>query len=373
MALDFLMVDTYYPKFLAAFREAHPASASLSYDESLGLLLAQAFGTADFYSKNLRSLGHTATDIVANDDVLQSKWAAENGLRLKPSSLVKQLASKTRYVRRFAQDDRPQRILAEQIKRRRPEVLYFQNLMLCDPAFLRAVRPYAKLIVGQIASPLPAEKYLHGCDLILTSFPHYVERFRAIGVACEFFAIGFETTMLDRFGPSDRPYGAVFVGGVSRLHIHGNAILKEVARAVDLDVWGYGIETLPAASPLRRRFHGEAWGLDMYRVLDAAKIAINRHVEVAEGYANNMRLFEATGMGALMLTDEGKNLGDYFEVGREIDTYRDADDLKAKIRHYLANEDKREAVARAGQARTLRDHTYLKRMQELEGILGAYL
>ena len=35
----------------------------------------------------------------------------------------------------------------------------------------------------------------------------------------------------------------------------------------------------------------------MYRVLRQSKIALNRHSDVAEDHANNMRLYEATGVG----------------------------------------------------------------------------
>jgi hypothetical protein len=41
----------------------------------------------------------------------------------------------------------------------------------------------------------------------------------------------------------------------------------------------------------------------MYRVLARSGIVVNRLGPVAEGAANNMRLFEATGAGALLLTE----------------------------------------------------------------------
>ena len=77
--------------------------------------------------------------------------------------------------------------------------------------------------------------------------------------------------------------------------------------------------------------------------------ALNRHIGVeAEGYANNMRLYEATGVGSLLLTDDGSNLAELFEPGREVVTYAGADDLVEKARHYLAHEDERRAIAGAG-------------------------
>jgi spore maturation protein CgeB len=122
-----------------------------------------------------------------------------------------------------------------------------------------------------------------------------------------------------------------------------------------------------------RRYHGEAWGLEMFRVLAESRIAVNRHIDVAGDNANNMRLYEATGVGSLLLTDAKENLGDLFEVGREVVAYRDENELVEAIEHYLAHEDERAAVAAAGQQRTLREHGYGVRMRELSGILESYL
>ena len=40
--------------------------------------------------------------------------------------------------------------------------------------------------------------------------------------------------------------------------------------------------------------------------------------------------------------------------------------------YYLNHEEKRARIARAGQARTLREHTYLHRMRELEQLVDAF-
>ena len=114
----------------------------------------------------------------------------------------------------------------------------------------------------------------------------------------------------------------MFVGGVDpRVHAAGTALLERVAEAADLRVWGYGVDALPADSPLRSRHRGEAWGSEMYDVLARARIVVNRHIDVAEGFANNMRLYEATGSGALVITEAAPNLGDLFEPHREVFTY----------------------------------------------------
>jgi spore maturation protein CgeB len=375
MQLNYLILDTYYPSFLKAHYAQHPEIAGLGYEEARSKLMATGFGTSDFYSTNLRSLGNVAREIVANDALLQAKWASE--ARVKPVvgfSTARVLASRVPYLRRFVDSMGWQEtVLVEQVKAARPDVLYVQDLNLCTPEFIERIKPFVKLVVGQIASPLPNDSFLRGVDLILTACPHFVQRFRDRGIATEYFRLGFESSLLERLTSAPTSYGAVFVGGLTHLHVRGNEVIRRTAERVDLDVWGYGFEDLPPDSPILRRFHGEAWGLDMYNVFKTAKIVINRHGEVAENYAANMRLFEATGVGSLLITDEKDNLGELFEIGREIETYADADELIAKIEYFLAHEEQRARIARAGQARTLREHTFLHRMRELEQLLKPHL
>jgi len=368
----FLIVDPYYPEFLDTYYEEHPEAASAGYAESLSGLMAQCFGTADFYSRNLRSLGHQAEDVVANDELLQRKWAAETDVPMSAvPSVAARLAWRIPYVRRFTRnpDDWMLSLLLERVRLERPDVLFFHNIGLCEPWLIRQVRPLVRLIVGQIACIPPADRYLRGCDLILTSFPHYVKRFRAMGIDTEYFRLGFESTVLDRLERRSQGYDVSFIGGILDVHADATATLERVADEVNLDFWGYGEERLSPDSPLLRRFHGRAWGLEMYDILYNTRIAVNRHGAVSEAYANNMRLFEATGVGALLLTDHRDNLGEMFDVGKEIETYRDADELVEKTRFYLAHEPERAQIARAGQARTLSEHTFQRRMEELEAIL----
>jgi spore maturation protein CgeB len=111
----------------------------------------------------------------------------------------------------------------------------------------------------------------------------------------------------------------------------------------------------------------------MYGVLRNSKIAINHHIDLAGAYANNMRLFEATGVGTMLLTDWKMNIGDMFESGKEVVTYRSPEECSELVSYYLSHEDERAAIARAGQSRTLSQHTYYHRMQELSELLANQL
>ena len=156
---------------------------------------------------------------------------------------------------------------------------------------------------------------------------------------------------------------------------HGGAIplLEYLAEQTDMRVFGYGVDSLSSSSPIHQRHGGEVWGLDMYRVLARSRITLNRHINVAENNANNMRLYEATGVGTLLLTDRKDNLHELFDIGREVVAYSTKEEVVELVRYYLDHPEEAAKIAKAGQARTLREHTYLQRMQELVPILKRYL
>jgi spore maturation protein CgeB len=366
--LRVLVLDTYYPAFLAGHYDACRGLDRCPYEEQRRALLARRFGTSDVYSHHLRKVGHEATEIIANCVPLQVTWVREHG---EHSRLL-------RAARKFlpgpARNLARRRLLREialaQVKAFDPEILYVQDLWFLKTRDLDRLREQKRVVVGQIASGLPPEQVLRRYDLLLSSFPHFVDDFRRRGLQSEYFKIGFDERVLDQVRPTEeRRYEVTFVGGLDpELHGARMRLLERLAGEVELSAWGYGAEKLAADSPVRRAYRGQAWGLEMYEVLARSRITLNRHIELANGYANNMRLYEATGMGAMLMTEEAANLGELFEPGREVSTYAN-DDVVAKVRHYLAHEDERRAIASAGKARTLREHTYGERIRELAGIL----
>ncbi len=371
--MKFIFVDSYYKSFLTSFYNSFPESTGWSYEKDKKILFSKKFGTSDFFSYNLNKLGHDAQDIIVNDEILQKKWANENKIIFQKTSLISKIQSLPYIYRFIGKPSWIQEIALAQIKEYKPDIVYIQDLSILDTKTLKAVKRNCRLLVGQIASPPPPKKYLKCFDLIITSFPHFVKKFRDMGIKSEYQKLAFEPRILDRIHKQERIYDISFVGSFTPYHFEGTKILEEIARHVPIHVWGQGLSFLSPFSPLRRNYHGEAWGLNMYRALAQSKIIINRHIGISGGYANNMRLYEATGMGALLITDYKKNLNDLFKVGKEILEYKNTKDLINKINYYLKYDIKREKIAEAGQKRTLKDHTYRVRMRQLIGILQKYL
>ena len=90
-------------------------------------------------------------------------------------------------------------------------------------------------------------------------------------------------------------------------------------------------------------------------------------------YANNMRLFEATGMGALLITDLKDNIADLFEPGKEVVCYKSVDECIELIDYYSRHEAERAAIAAAGQRRTLQSHSYAQVVADQVRIFERYL
>ncbi len=371
--MKFAFIDTYYYAFLDFFYKNYPQVKSESYKKNLETLLDYSFGTSDFYTHNLIKIGHKAEDFIVNDEILQRKWASENNIKAKKSNLLSQLQTKPFLYKILGRPEWLQQIVISQIGIYKPEVIYIQDLSILTKNTLQTLKGCCKLLVGQIASVLPSMNILSNFDLILTSFPHYVDRLKKKGIKSEYIKIGFEKRMLDRIGNQKRIYDVSFIGSFSRYHMKSIKVFEEAAKKIDIHIWGHGLNYLSPNSPLRKYYHGQAWGKEMYKILSQSKIVINRHIDAAENYANNMRLYETTGMGAMLITDNKKNLHELFHVGKEIESYNNHSELVDKIEYYLKNEKEREQIAKAGQIRTINDHTYEKRMEELVKIIKKYI
>ncbi|MFL5955210.1 MAG: glycosyltransferase [Gaiellaceae bacterium] len=354
------IVDTCYPAFLASHYAANPHLAGQQYDVQWRSLMDQFFGTSDSYSHHLSAHGHPAHEFIVNCRPLQERWADEHRLSLPTP--------------RFRGDRRRREaILLAQVKEFRPDVCYVQNLEILGNSTIAELRRLGIMLVGQLSTEPPPLRRLRLFDLIVTPVPPLAEKLAHAHIRTDFLPLAFDVRAAERAGPrpSQPPWGAVFVGSLKRYRRWAsNTTVARAAERTHIDFWGYGERQWSRRSSVRRSYHGNAWGLDMLRVLRDARIGINRHGDFGGDYASNMRLYEATGMGTLLLTDAKVNLGSLFEVGREAVSYANEDELVGAIDHYLTAEDEREAIAVAGRARTFTDHSYDRRMGQLAALIA---
>lgn len=235
--MKFLFIDTYYSAFLSYFWRINSGLIDTSYQKQREKLLSSCFGTSDFYSYNLKTLGYKAEDIIANDEVLQRQWAKENNLNVSKANLVSKIQMLP-FVHRFL--GRPQwlqKIALAQIQKSSPDILYLQDLSILNPDTLKKAKNYCRLLIGQIACPLPPERHIKCFDLILTSFPHYVHYFRKLGIKSEYFRLAFEPRALDKIGNLDKIYDVSFIGSFTHHHREGTKLFDEVSKKIPVNTW----------------------------------------------------------------------------------------------------------------------------------------
>lgn len=367
--MRFLIIDSDYPVFVRSLYEGRPGLEREPYAVQLQARTDSLFGVTSFYAANLRALGHEADEVHLNLEPLQRAWASEHGVHVPHAEPVhRRLGLRLGLPRRRAKGQL-ERILEAQVRSTRPDVLLVQDVPAVDPRFLRSLKAHVGLLAGEhAATPIQHDAgALSVYDLVVSSFPPTVEALRRQRIEAARLRLGFEPGVLETVPDAPRRPVAIFVGSLFR-RVHGSRIdlLEEVASRLgdSFELWTDSVDGLATDSPLRARHRGPAWGRAMYRVLRESAVTLNEHGSIAP-HANNLRLYEATGVRTALVTDWKPDLGELFEVGREVAAYRDADECVRLVERYLADEGEREALAQAGQLRTLAEHTFRQRMEEL--------
>jgi spore maturation protein CgeB len=354
--------------FLGRLFGRKSALENASYAQQYDARNQTLFAGSDFYSANFKALGHEAAEFHVNNGPLQSAWLKERGQQVGPRPAV---ASPLRSPVEPSNIDLEE-IIVRQAREMMPDVILNQAVSEVQSRVLERLRPFCKLIVGQIASPYPEDESYTAYDLMISSLPNFVSYYRGRGLAAEPNLLGFEPGVLDKVRVEQRDVPLSFVGSITSDHGTRYQLIDRLVRQTEIKIWGR-LVSVSSTSPLMKRYQGEAWGRDMFRVLGRSKITVNQHIDIAENYANNMRLFEATGMGALLITDWKDNIADLFEPGKEIVCYRSVDECLELIDYYSRHEVERAAIAAAGQRRTLEHHSYAQVVADQVRIFEKYL
>jgi spore maturation protein CgeB len=93
-------------------------------------------------------------------------------------------------------------------------------------------------------------------------------------------------------------------------------------------------------------------------------------IGLSNTYCLKGRDFEIPMSGGLYLTEYHPELDKFYDIGSEIVTYRDFDELVEKIRFLLSNPVKAEEIRRKGYERARREHSWEMRFEEILHLLG---
>ncbi len=412
-----------------------PDLASRPYDEQLRNVFGESLVYGDSFSSAMRELGHDAHEVLYDLEPLQRAWAREHGLSCDGERWKEQIMLAQIEVVRpdvlFLQDVYS---LRPEVRRGLKQRFPFLRLVATFKGSAGGEHELGDLDVIFAGTP-PMVRWYEEAGLRATLLYHafdarVLDRLGPPGAEppLDFtFAgstgYGFGWRLVSRFWTLldlaertqlqlwidelvEKPSGPLDAAriragqGLRRALVHGDAralqgllrltapwrrlqVVVEQAlddqrrmRAAERE----GIATLARglpARPLREMLPGRCgepvFGLDLYRLLRRSRITFNLHTDTVRGFAGNIRLFEATGAGTCLLTDRASNLGDLFEPDREVVTYGSLDECVEKVRYLLDHEGERAAIARAGQARTLRDHSVAVRARRIDEELQSRL
>jgi Glycosyl transferases group 1 len=158
----------------------------------------------------------------------------------------------------------------------------------------------------------------------------------------------------------------IFIGGFSRHHAQRIAALKAAAstagirarlhfedsrltRLANLLPFVPGLASYRHPKEIRVIRAGPLYGRDLYAALGSTKVVLNGAVDMAGEDRGNMRCFEATGCGALLLTDSGV-YPDGFVDQETMVVYSSPDQIPGLLKRLIGDVSWRNAIAKAGGA-----------------------
>jgi spore maturation protein CgeB len=398
--MKLLSLTSMYQGSLDSFYLSHSGSAALSYDEHYNLLLNYTTEFTGSYTRNFINLGLDARFIVSNDSILQEKWRLENNLAASDSA----------------------DLMFEQIIAFQPEILWIENLTFLDKLWFDKVRSQIhsiKLIIAYHCAPY-TRKYLdklRNADFVVTCTPGLFETMRNEGMKAYMVYHGFDSHLLERLDKENgQPQAALTFSGslitgdtfhsaritlIERLirekinvalyvtleksfRIRAKQAIYFLSRLLKImgmskiiakySFFEYGrILVKQYSSELRNSNHPPQYGMSMYNLISRSKILLNIHTGVAGNFAGNMRMFEATGVGSCLLTDNKSNMNELFDTEKEVVVYNDTADCIKKVKWLLEHDEEREKIAKAGQKKTLEFHTVENRCREIIEIINKEL
>jgi spore maturation protein CgeB len=96
------------------------------------------------------------------------------------------------------------------------------------------------------------------------------------------------------------------------------------------------------------------------QIKDNIKIFLQKNTRQIKG-----RIFEVTGVGGFLLTENCDYLERYFELDKELITFENIEEAKEKIKFYLKNQKIITLISENARKKVLNEHTYEKRFLDL--------
>lgn len=391
-----------------------------SYLNNFDLIEKKRFIYCDGFKRELKTLGESCVEIIANNFFLQKKWCQEKNLKFDKNKWYND-------------------ILKNQINYYNPKILYFEGNIYLDFNFLKRLKQKHKFKIV-IRSGLPLNKnQKEVSDIILAATPclnnlYNQENFNSFLIYHYFDKEILNEIRVKSF--KEKKNTPVFVGSSgfnsSNKLTKRYFFLQKLVSNIEMDFFLFEGKKISLINLLKRKFiyllkfsilffskyfdfllkkysfyenfrskreifmnnhllnpniknfffnpkkplkeifptkiNDSKFGIDLYQKISDHKMFINSHVDNIYS-AGNLKMFESTGMKTALFVEKFDNLKDIFIEGEEIVSYSNFEDLKNKIKFYNNNQDELHSIAVKGHDRTIKYHSTQARIKDILEIL----
>lgn len=330
------------------YRSYRPQLARLTrncqtFDEAIAVFLNDRFGAAHFL-KPVLDRESSAFFANGDDEFAQRLWARKHGLPANAEL-----------------DD----ILLAQIEEHRTEIFYNLDPMRFGDDFIRRLPGTVRRTIAWRAAPSAGGRFF-GYNLVVNNFPSILESFKREGARVAPFSPAHDSELDAYAANADRPIDVLFVGTYSRHHMARSHMLLAIAAlrsemnvVMHLDKsrfttlaetplgWVPPLKKYRRPRDIRAIAKGPVFGRDLLSTFGQAKIVVNGAIDMAGNERGNLRVWEALGCGAAMVSDEGRYPAP-MAPGSDFAVYRGVDEAVDHIRALARDDAARIAMAKRG-------------------------
>lgn len=190
-------------------------------------------------------------------------------------------------------------------------------------------------------------------DLALTAAPECVEWYEKEGCPAFYFPEASDPDIFKPMPDLPKIHDVCFVG--ARYGIR-DQLVQTLRRA------GVSVSTF-----------GTGWEEGRISITEVPKLFAQSKIILGVGtigyctdfFTLKLRDFDGPMSGSMYLTHDNQDLHKLFAIDKEITTFKNEADCISKVKYFLAHDNEREAIARAGRSRAACEHTWDHRFSAL--------
>ncbi|WP_234571712.1 glycosyltransferase family protein [Rhodohalobacter sp. 614A] len=335
-----------YPPHIPAFEKKYKIkNRDLSFNEIRELLIQDGYASTYILKPALESITNEVFFTLWDYERLQYQWAEEQHLQTKDLDEIK----------------------LAQIETFKPDVFYNHSPRY-DNNFVQKLAVFEnlkKICWDAVAAkyPLMHEKY----DARVTLFKPHVKYWKSKGLNASILPPAYVPSW-EKYLSEDREIDVLFYGQCNeKFFSNRNQIIAELLKwqstkkyNVKVHIQGinkkyplFDVKGLrrftkwinKTPKPIKKYALGPIYGQALYKAIGNSKIVVNASGNYNGVFKDNMRIYEALGVGALMIGEEGV-YPDFIEPDKDFLTFRNAEELITKIEDSLSEPTERKEKAK---------------------------